>query len=205
MPANTIGPPDEGGVRLSLTDVIYGIVIGYGFNILASEDPSGVKPLLFALVIWIIISDWAFVHLMYWRERDKYTFWPFSIDLAILLNFAVMTRFALKPDHAYLPLVISVMFALYAIWDVLYGGMFQGRSRTRDFVFDSVGAAAFFALWLFMDKTVLGIDLRSSALYIDFKHLPDLDFRWWAICAFVLYAALGPHWLGDKFKSLLWR
>jgi hypothetical protein len=98
---------DEGRVRLSLTDVIYGIVIGCGFNILAAEDPSGVKPLLFALVVWIIVSDWAFVHMMYWREHEKYTFWPFTIDLAILLNFAVMTRFALKPDHSYLPLAAA--------------------------------------------------------------------------------------------------
>jgi hypothetical protein len=195
---------DEGRVRLSLTDVIYGIVIGYGFNILAAEDPSGVKPLLFALVVWIIVSDWAFVHMMYWREHEKYTFWPFTIDLAILLNFAVMTRFALKPDHSYLPLVISVMFVLYAIWDVLYGGKFEGRNRYRDFFFDSVGAGAFFALWMYMDKTVFGVNLGASALFIDFRHLPDLDFRWWIICAFFLYLVLGAHWFADKLKSVLW-
>jgi hypothetical protein len=125
-------PIEEGEIRLSLADVIYGVVLGYGFNILAERDPSGVPPLCFALVVWIIVSDWSFVHLQYWRQKENYTFWPFVIDLAILLSFAVMVRFALKPDHSYLPFLISIMFALYAMWDVVFGRWLRDRNWGRD-------------------------------------------------------------------------
>lgn len=122
-----IEPIEEGEIRLSLSDVIYGVVLGYGFNILAERDPSGMPPLLFALVVWIIISDWSFVHLQYWRQKQNYTFWPFVIDLAILLSFAIMVRFALKPEHSYLPFMIGIMFTLYALWDIVFGPSLRDR------------------------------------------------------------------------------
>ena len=190
----------EGKIRLSLTDVIYGLVLGYGFNIIANGDPTGVQPVLFALVMWVVVSDWSFVHLQYWKDEVKYTFWPFVIDLAILLVFAIMTRFALKDKNTYVLLLISVMFLLYALWDWAFGESLKGRAWKVDWLFDFVGALAFFGLWFVVDAPSLGYWYR-----IDIPHAPDIEIHGWIVAAFVLYALFGPHWIGEKIRSLVWR
>lgn len=53
---------NEGKVRLSLIDVMYGVIMGYGFNFFVDRDPSDITATLFLLVIIAIVCDWLFVH-----------------------------------------------------------------------------------------------------------------------------------------------
>jgi hypothetical protein len=196
----TLADADEGKIRLSLIDVVYGLVIGYGFNFFVDKDPVSYTPFLFILVIATIVCDWLFVHKPYWREPNHYTNGPFVIDLCILFAFACMIRFAARPPYPDVLVVMSLVFLLYAIWDVLFSKYLRGRSWKRDFYWDLAGSASFFLLWKYLDVHWLA----SRVLYFD---LPDwvgfdIDLRWWIVVAFMIYALYGPHDLGDWLKSL---
>ena len=191
--------PDEGKIRLSLIDVVYGLVIGYGFNFFVDKDPVSFTPFLFLLVILVIVCDWLFVHKPYWSEPKSYTNGPFVIDLCILFLFACMIRFAARPPYSGVLFALAMMFLLYALWDVAFGEHLRGRLWKHDLVWDLVGAGTFLLLWKYMDTRWMA----SKVLFVD---LPDwmgfdIDLRWWIVTAFGLYAFLGPHKWADWLKS----
>lgn len=194
-----VGFIGEGKIRLSLIDVVYGLVIGYGFNFFVDKDPVGFTPFLFLLAISVIVCDWLFVHKPYWNEPQEYTNGPFVIDLCILLIFACLIRFAMRPPYSGVLFAMGAMFLLYALWDMVFGENLKGRKWRRDFVWDLVAAVAFFLLWKFVDASwmaakVLDVDLPNWTGF-------DVDLRWWIVVAFGLYGLLGPHKLADWTKS----
>jgi hypothetical protein len=192
--------PMDGKIRLSLIDIVYGLVIGYSLNFFVDRDPSSLTPFLFLLVMSVIICDWLFVHKPYWRKSHKYTNGPFVLDICILFVFACMIRFAAKPPHSGVLIAMGTMFLLYAWWDIVFGEyLIKGRSWKRDLCWDLLGAVAFFLLWKYMDVNWMA----SRVLYFD---LPDwigidIDLRWWIVVAFLLYIFLGPHKWADWLKS----
>jgi hypothetical protein len=195
----TVGDIGEGKIRLSLIDVIYGLVIGYGFNFFVDKDPVGFTPILFLLVILVIVCDWLFVHKPYWKEPQEYSNGPFVLDLCILLIFSCLVRFALRPPHSGVLFAMSAMFLFYALWDVTFGDRLKGRRWRHDFVWDLVAAVAFFLLWKFMDANWMATRVLNADLpnWIGF----DIDLRWWILVAFALYGLLGPHKWADWAKS----
>jgi hypothetical protein len=197
-------PKEEGELRLRLADVVYGVALGYGFNILANDDPKGLALLLFPLALAALILDWSFAHLRYWKESERYTFWPFVLDLLILLALAVLMRFAVKGTHSYFPLAMSFVFFLYVVWDICFRGSFAGRSKQRDIFFDALGCALFFLLWLGMESFGLSVSLCSP----NWPHFPPFDVQAWVLVAIGLYILVGPHTLGDRIRDPLtpwWR
>jgi len=67
----------EGKIRLSLIDVMYGVIMGYGFNFFVDKDPTDATLVLFVFAIITIVFDWVFVHKPYWKSPETYTNLPF--------------------------------------------------------------------------------------------------------------------------------
>lgn len=192
----------EGKIRLSLIDVIYGVIMGYGFNFFVDRDPTDITFVLFLLTMAAIVTDWLFVHKPYWQNPDKYTNLPFLIDLIILLTFAFMIRFSVKPPQTGVLFCFGVTFSLYTVWDVIYREPLknQGRSWLRDSVFDGSAAITFFLLWRYSNTPFLAEKIIEWDLP-DWMRF-DIEVQTWMVIAVVLFIILGPHPFADKIKKI---
>jgi hypothetical protein len=191
----------EGKIRLSLIDVMYGVIMGYGFNFFVDRDPTDVTLVLFIFTILTIVSDWLFVHKPYWRSPEFYSNTPFFLDLIILLNFAFMIRFAVKEPNNALLMCLATVFLLYAIWDFLYRIPLkkQGRLWYMDLIFDASAGLLYFILWKFstspfLAKKLFEIDLPA---WVGF----DVEIQRWTAIAIIIYTLFGPHPVGDAVKG----
>jgi len=203
--SNVAEAESEGKIRLSLIDVIYGVIMGYGFNFFVDRDPTDVTLVLFLLTMSAIVSDWLFVHKPYWSHPGSYTNVPFLIDLMILLSFAFMIRFAVKEPNNGLLLCLAAVFTLYSIWDYACSEPLkqQGRVWSTDLAFDLVGAVSFFSLWRFSKTKVLTHKLIDIDLpnWVGF----DIEVQIWMAIAILIYILLGPHPLADRIKGIFIR
>ncbi len=199
----------DGRIRLSLIDIIYGLVIGFGFNFFVDRGEEPIEILLFICCVIAIACDWIFIHQDYWEEPGDYGFAPFIIDLAILLCFTFMIRWAIKDDHHELVLLtMSWIFGLYASWDFVFRKTIRKRGRywLLDFSWDAVAGAGFYALYRLASAGLLTGTLggwpwfyRNAANYIPkaaYEHVPA-----WVILGILLYAIMGPHKISDRLKQ----
>ena len=58
-------------VRISLIDVMYGVVLAYGFGFFDQAD-TVIDYLHFFFAYAVIIIDWIYVHSLYWGWEYKY-------------------------------------------------------------------------------------------------------------------------------------
>ena len=104
----------ESAVRISLVDVMYGVVLAYGFNFFdaAETTPDYIR---FFLAYIVIIVDWTYVHWIYWDWGYKRNLF-FVLDLSLLF---VMSRllYTSTTQSQYYSLWLSGIFFLYAVWD----------------------------------------------------------------------------------------
>ena len=183
---------DLGKIRLSFIDVIYGVVIAYGFNFVDKMD----KPSQYALFLMsfvAIVFDWVFVHQPYWKKIEAYKDAVLIVDLIILFLFSRI--FASTTSESYgILLPLSLLFLFYSIWDFVFRKQLAevGRPWLRDFSYDVMMFIAFAAQWfLFVFHTGAAAFLKQT-----FWEIP----LWIGICYFVyvIYFILTFGWLDSS-------
>lgn len=101
-------------VRLSLIDVVYGVVIAYGFNFIdQASTPSHYFRFFFSYLI--VTIDWIYVHNLYWGWEYKYNSF-LVFDLGILFTISRLLHSSTAQDSHYL-LFLAILFILYFGWD----------------------------------------------------------------------------------------
>jgi hypothetical protein len=198
----------DGRIRLSLIDIIYGLVIGYGFNFFVGSHENNISIILFLCVVIAIACDWVFVHQDYWSDTADYGFWPFIIDLGILLCFTFTIRFAIEEPHNEALFTMGCVFILYGVWDVFFRETIKrrGRSWILDCSWDLTAAVAFFLLYRYSEtlgNTIAGFSGLNAFLT---QHAPKFlyeNIQAWVPAAILLYLIMGPHIISDRIKRSL--
>lgn len=103
-------------VRISLIDVMYGVVLAYGFNFFDQANTC-ISYIRFFSAYVIIIIDWIYVHPLYWSLEDEYNSFLILLDIGILFTISRLFHASTSCPTNYW-LWMSGLFLLYAIWDI---------------------------------------------------------------------------------------
>ncbi|HEC91848.1 MAG TPA: hypothetical protein ENI51_02475 [Candidatus Atribacteria bacterium] len=101
------------------SDIMYGVVMGIGFNFLIHTiDSLSLSSLI--LIIWVyflICDDWFGAH--YMASHYSYNVWIFFIDILIMLNFIFLIYFASKTSiYMFIPMIIYPFLSFF--WNNAY-------------------------------------------------------------------------------------
>ena len=171
----------ESAVRISLLDVMYGVVLAYGFNFFdKAEDCTDYFRFFFAITVFVI--DWIYVHSIYWESEYRKNLF-LVLDIAILFSISrlLATSIANTPNYF---LWLSMLFIFYAAWD--YISIKDKLSSQYDLSYsfrgDVIASILFFAFWIASSKTIIQYDsayltvgiviIYGGAFLIWFKKAP---------------------------------
>ena len=154
----------ESAVRISLLDVMYGVVFAYGFRFF-DQASMPIDYVRFFLAYAVITVDWIYVHPLYWgwkNEKDEknknYSNWFLMIDMGVLFTISRMLR---TSTTGYSPCYWSScywfwilgLFAIYAIWDfALRGKGVEPQYWCDSIIGDLFGAIVFLAFYILLLK-----------------------------------------------------
>lgn len=167
----------ESAIRLSLIDVIYGVVLTYGFQYF-DQINWWVSYLLFGFAYLIIIIDWLYVHTRYWGEKYKNI--VFSLDVCILFLFSRLIYTSFKGDSMFW-FWLSIVFVFYAFWD--WASQRMHMSSKYDWRYSLAGD-------LFGFVAMLGFYL--------FKAYKLLFINPWILSGAIFYIIVLPTWFIPK-------
>jgi hypothetical protein len=184
--SSTGGAKDHHPLRISLVDLVYGAVIGYGFDRFDVADVDYLKWFLGLLVVSI---DWIYVHRKYCEWDYKYNS-VFIFDMAILF---LMSR--LFSSSTFFWIWMGLIFLCYFIWDFLAKqfGVLERKEFIYSLIADLVSAGIFLAAGIYlathelMAKSITRFGVRCSVA-ID------------AVLIVVYVAAVGAWHYGSKSK-----
>lgn len=110
----------KSAVRISLLDVMYGVVFAYGFGFFDQANTlTHYILLVFAYVV--IVIDWIYVHIPYWGwKKYKNVFLISDILILFIISrlFSTSIQKCNYPNYYYW-LWMAFLFLIYFIWDVL--------------------------------------------------------------------------------------
>ncbi len=105
----------ESTVRISLVDVLYGVVLGYGFTYFDKAD-STTDYFRFFFAYFIIIIDWIYVHSLYWGQEYKYNS-VLLLDIGIIFTISRILHTSTNESNSFF-LWLALLFSFYVAWDI---------------------------------------------------------------------------------------
>jgi hypothetical protein len=120
----------ESVVRISLLDVMYGVVLAYGFNSFdKAQDCSDYFRFFFACAVFVV--DWVYVHRLYWGAEYKNILLLLDIGILFSISRLLSTSTAHTPNYF---MWLAILFIFYVVWDYV---MFKvDKSSSNDFISD---------------------------------------------------------------------
>jgi len=175
----------ESATKISLVDVMYGVVLAYGFSFFDRASTT-IDYIRFFFAYTVIIIDWIYVHSLYWGWEYKYNSF-LLLDMGILFTISRLLHTSTSVTPHYL-LWLSILFMFYFIWDVI--SKIKDLPSEYDWVYSMIGdafaAIAFFVFWFlsWSNKiqfnvfwSVIAIVIYVIALLTWFKKFPKLKPR----------------------------
>jgi hypothetical protein len=176
----------ESAVRISLLDVMFGVVLAYGFNFFdKAEDYTDYFRFFFAIAVFVI--DWIYVHSIYWgSEYKKNLFLVLDIGILFSISRLLSTSTAHTPNYF---LWLSILFGFYVTWD--YISIKNKLPSEYDLSYslrgDVIASILFFAFWIVPSITIIQSDsafltvgtliVYGGAFLTWFKKAPALEVK----------------------------
>jgi len=105
--------------RLSLVDVMYGVILTYGFATVDQVKGFEIIPVLkYIFAYSIIIIDWVHAHEVYSREGYSSNI-IFILDLIILFIISRLIKSSVSSSQFSFWIFMGALFFLYSTWDFL--------------------------------------------------------------------------------------
>jgi hypothetical protein len=166
----------ETKVRSSLLEVMYGVVLAYGFNFFDSAG-NFFEYFRFFFAYAVIILDWIYVHRIYWEAT--YTNIYLVLDIGILFSISrlLFSSSTHTPDYY---LWLSILFIFYVVWDVIsmvdkqLPSQYDWRYSISGDIFASL---VFFTFWIALSNTI--VQIESAFLIICTLIVYSIAFMTW--------------------------
>jgi len=160
------GENRESAVRISLIDVMYGVVLAYGFNFF-DQASIAADYFRFFFAYAVIIIDWIYVHRLYWGWEYKYNSF-FILDIIVLFLMSRLLYTSTISHDPYYWLWMSGLFMVYLIWDVL--SKCRHLPSEYDWRYsiggDTFAAIMFLAIYILFLKDILQPTISLNILMI---------------------------------------
>ena len=145
----------ESAVRISLVDVLYGIVLGYGFTYF-DQAHSAIDYLRFFFAYFVIIVDWIYVHRLYWGLKYKYNS-ILLLDIGVIFTISRILHTSTNESINYF-LWLGVLFGFYVAWDIVSNIQQIGTEYDWRYsvVGDFVAGTIFIVIWWALKSAALG-------------------------------------------------
>lgn len=161
----------ESAVRISIVDVVYGVVLAYGFGFF-DQASIAIDYFRFFFAYAILIVDWIYAHSRYWGWEYKYNS-LLVIDIGILFTMSRLLNTSTTGQNSYYWLWMSALFAIYVTWDIAIKR--KGLTSKYDWRYsiggDLFGAFAFLIFYILLLKgrfqpTSISLAVGTIAVYI---------------------------------------
>jgi hypothetical protein len=147
-----IGKGRESAVRISLLDVMYGVVLAYGFGFFDQASMT-IDYFRFFFAYAVLIVDWIYVHSLYWGWEYKYNSF-LILDIGILFTMSRLLNTSITGQSPCYWLWMSALFAIYVTWDIV--SKRKGLPSEYDWRYsiggDLFGAIAFLVFYILLLK-----------------------------------------------------
>ena len=155
-------------IKISLIDIIYGIVLSEGFTYFDNVK-SFANAVLYIFTFAIIVHDYFYFHINYW-DWQKEHFISFVVDILILFTFYKMFQESVAQFPLNFWLFFSFVFLWYILWDISTLFYQDEKSKTFNFriqiIADTVAFSFYFLLWLLLKRGVLGVNIFTLTITI---------------------------------------
>ncbi len=142
-------------VRISLIDVMYAVVLAYGFTFF---DKAGTLSdyIRFVFAYVVIIIDWIYTYSLYRGLEYKYNS-ILIIDIMLLFTISRLFHSSSEAHSHYYWLWLSVLFALYVAWDIILKhkaipSRYDWRYSIAGDLFATIG---FFVIYILLLRSIL--------------------------------------------------
>lgn len=170
----------ESVVRISLIDVLYGVVLGYGFYFFDQADTM-VSYIRFFFAYAVIIVDWIYVHRLYWGWEYKYnSFLVIDIFTLFFLSRLVRTATTSGGSDPNYWLWISALFITYFVWDIVskWKRLPSEHDKRYSMVGDLVAATIFVLFYAYSLQSTILFNVVAIIIYLIavltwFKKIPQ--------------------------------
>ena len=105
----------ESSFRISLIDVLYGVVLAYGFRFF-DEGHTALDYFRFVFTYLIIIIDYLYVHKRYWESGYRYNV-LLAADVLVIFIFSRLFSLSISDNPQYW-VWMSGLFLTYVVWDI---------------------------------------------------------------------------------------
>jgi len=157
----------KSAVRISLLDVMYGVVLAYGFSFFDKIGKVDHHILLLIFAYLIIVVDWIYVHNKYCDGAYK-SIYLLILDILILFIISRLFAISMKDNNSCYWLCMGILFVLHIIWDFCAKNKRLLRGyNPYCYIGGDLFAALFFLIFYFLFlKTTLQPNLFLNAMMI---------------------------------------
>lgn len=146
------GKSRESAVRISLLDVMYGVVLAYGFGFF-DQASMPIDYFRFFFAYAVLVVDWIYVRSLYWGWEYKHNSF-LILDMGILFTMSRLLNTSTIGHSPCYWLWMSALFAIYVTWDIV--SKRKGLTTEYDWRYsiggDLFGAIAFSVLYILLLK-----------------------------------------------------
>ena len=144
----------DDAVRISLVDVLYGVVLGYGFTYF-DKASTGIDYFRFFFAYFVIMIDWIYVHRLYWGWEYKYNS-ILLLDIGVIFTISRLLHTSTN-ESSYYFLWIAVLFGLYVAWDIV--SKIKELPTEYDWIYsivgDSIAGLLFLGIWYGVTSAII--------------------------------------------------
>ena len=144
---------------LRLIDVMYGVLLAYGFNFIdQAKLPLDYIGFLFAYAV--IIIDWIFSRNYYATQRGSYSYLCFLLDIVIVFVLSRLFSVSIVFSSSYL-WWLAALFALYILWDII--SLYRGWESEYDLRY-SIGGDTFALFGFILLAIFVMTEIRQNSV-----------------------------------------
>lgn len=173
----------NGNHLVGFVDIMYGVVLGTGFSNF-DKITSALGYGLFFFTYIITVMDWIVVHESLFERPYPNNRLRFSVDLAIVFIIYKLIVVSAVANVAHYWIWFSILFVLFAMWDIILLLEDRKNSRRRAWVLIHFLAASFYAIF----GSLLNNHIIPRSLLVSL--IPMLIYCW---TVFLWYERFNPE------------
>ncbi len=139
-------------IQFNLLDVMYGVVLSYGFNFFGAASSVASK-IFFFLSYLIVIADWIFIHELYSENEYRSKVLFFSDIVVLFFVSRVIAASVVSPEAFFM--WMAILFMSYFLWDFVACRVITLDRWASFKLSDFLTSIFFFVMWILVRNGVV--------------------------------------------------